>query len=169
MHYVGSPRRTVPVGRRALGARGLLVGLTVAAALALGPSAGAATWSWRAAGTLADPVVCPRPGHALGRTICAYRLPDAPRATGPEVITVTVTNGASRRACYGLSVSTSVAAGLRQLCVGAHRTGRLRLVGAAGTWRATRLELFTTSGSPSRPIAPQRSLGRSPFVVRASS
>ena len=169
MRHAWVPRRSAPVGRRVWGARGLLAGLAAAAVLALGPSAGAATWSWRAAGTLADPVVCPRPGHALGRTICAYRLPDAPRASANEVITVTVTNGASRRACYGLSVSTSVAAGLRQLCVGAHRTGRLRLAGPARTWRATRLELFATSGSANRPIAPQRAVGRSPFVVRAAS
>ncbi len=157
------------VGRRAHGLSALSAAVAVAALLGLGPAAGAATWSWHAAGTIADPVSCPRPGHAIGRTVCAYRLPDAPRAAAREAITVTVTNGGPRRACYGLSISTSVAAGLRQVCVGAHRTGRLLLAGAARDWRATSLEVFATSGSSSRPIAPQRAPGRSPFVVRVSS
>ena len=148
---------------------GLVAVAAAAALLALGSGAGAVTWSWRATGTLADPIVCPRPGHAIGRTICAYRLPDAPRATTRETITVTITNLGPRRACYGVSISTSVAAGLRQVCVGAHLTGRLRLGGPASDYRATSLELFATSGSTSRPIAPQRALGRSPFVLRATS
>ncbi|HQU26289.1 MAG TPA: hypothetical protein PLS29_04570 [Acidimicrobiales bacterium] len=147
----------------------LVAVLAVAVPLALGPGAGAATWSWRATGTLADPVVCPRPGHAIGRSICAYRVPNAPRAATREAITVTIANGGPRRACYGLSISTSVAAGLRQLCVGAHRTGRLRLAGPARDYRATSLELFATSGSTSRPIAPQRALARGPFVLRATT
>ncbi len=147
----------------------LLAAQVAVALLALGPSAGAAGWSWRATGVLRDPVACPRPGHPVGRTVCAYRLTDAPRVAATVTVTVTVTNGAPRRACYGLSVSTRVAAGLRRLCVGAHRTGRLRLAGPARDWRAASLELFATSGSPSRPIAPQRAVGSSPFVLRATS
>lgn len=147
-------------------ARLVLVPLAVVLATSFGGAAsGAPRWSWRAVGVLTTRVNCPAPGRAVGAAICRYDLPDAPPGVTTEAIRVTVTNGGAHRACFGESVSSSVAAGLRQVCVAAHHEGSMRLVGPARDYRATTLELFVTSGSPTRPIAPQRSTSRCPFTL----
>jgi len=128
--------------------------------------AGAATpWHWSASGTLGPHVTCSHAGTRLAHKSCSYRIPDAPSASRRETGVITVHNLGSRRACYGVSVSSTYMAGLRRLCVGSASTGRLRLVGIARHYRSTHLSIFVTVLATNQPIHPITSASRSWFAI----
>lgn len=130
-------------------------------------AAASAPWSWRVTGTLGARPSCSPAGRVLAGPLCAYRVPNAPRAGGIETLVVRVTNTAPTRSCYAISLSTSYMAGLHGWCVRAGATGQYKAAGPIAHYRATSLSVFVTSGSSKQPIAPIRPSHASPFVVIA--
>jgi hypothetical protein len=146
-----------------------LAGVTLFAALGSAAAAAPArAWSWRASGTLGRAAECSKAGVLASHDICAFKIPDAPRASGTVTGVVRVKNTGERVACYGVSLSTSFMAGLQSFCVKANSSGQFITKGSARHYDRTRLSFFVTTGSKTEPIQAIRGTTASPFTITFS-
>ncbi len=136
-----------PVRRR------LAAPLAASLALALTAPTLAGATGWSATAVLGPRVRCPAPLRRSGLTCVA--TPPITAHRGADALIVEMRVAGTRRACVGISVATRTVAGLTQACATPGHLARLVERLSARDAAGLRVAVFLTSGSPSRPIAPQ--------------
>ncbi|HSN03053.1 MAG TPA: hypothetical protein VLS91_06175 [Acidimicrobiales bacterium] len=108
--------------------------------------------AWRLAAKIGAAPVCP--GGVVSAQSCQVTLPSTQGHGAHEEFTAVLHNPTGVRWCMGLSISSSVAAGLRSVCAPPHRTGVLDVVSTVAVYSAARLSLFVVGAHQSGPLRP---------------
>lgn len=108
--------------------------------------------AWKVTAKIGAAPVCP--GGVVSAQSCQVTLPSTQGHGTHEEFTAVLHNPTGVRWCTGLSISSSVAAGLRSVCAAPHSTGVLDIVSTVAVYSAARLSLFVVGAHQSGPLRP---------------
>jgi hypothetical protein len=108
--------------------------------------------SWHASVSVGAAAHCP--GGTVAGQMCQLKLPTTRTRGVREEFTVTLHNSTDAKWCLGVSFSSSVAAGLRSLCAGAHRVSYYDVIDTTAVDSGASVSIFVVAANQVGPLRP---------------